>query len=74
MQTAGGWRHIDLSYMKYGISNDLYLVGFLVDFVYLFLCQKLKVPSAAYLQLHDFNFDDINMDDDDTLRVSNMQS
>lgn len=31
--------------------------------------QRLKVPSAAYFQLHDFNFDDIYMDDDDTLRV-----
>lgn len=45
----------------------------MVFLVYLFLFQKLKVPSAAYLQLHDFNFDDINMEDDDTLRVSSMQ-
>lgn len=30
----------------------------------------LKVPSLAYFQLHDFKFDDIEMDDDDTLRVS----
>lgn len=32
----------------------------------------LKVPSLAYFQLHDFKFDDIEMDDDDTLRVSQM--
>lgn len=32
--------------------------------------QSLRVPSAAHFQLHDFKFDDINMDDDDTLKVS----
>lgn len=30
----------------------------------------MKIPSAAYFQLHDFKFDDIQMDDDDTLRVN----
>lgn len=34
-----------------------------------FLFQRLKIPSAAYFQLHDFKFDDIYMDDDDTLKV-----
>lgn len=29
----------------------------------------LKIPSAAYFQLHDFKFDDIHMEDDDTLKV-----
>lgn len=31
--------------------------------------QSLKVPSAAHFQLHDFRFDDILMEDDDTLRA-----
>lgn len=31
--------------------------------------QTLKIPSAAYFQLHDFKFDDIHMEDDDTLKV-----
>lgn len=35
----------------------------------LFHLQNLKIPSVVYFQLHDFNFDDIYMDDDDTLRV-----
>lgn len=33
------------------------------------ISQRLKIPSAAFFQLHDFKFDDILMDDDDTLRV-----
>lgn len=39
---------------------------FSIDFS---LAQNLKIPSAAYFQLHDFKFDDIYLDDDDTLRV-----
>ncbi|XP_031627073.1 dual 3',5'-cyclic-AMP and -GMP phosphodiesterase 11-like isoform X2 [Contarinia nasturtii] len=31
--------------------------------------RNLKVPSAAFFQLHEFSFDDIEMDDDDTLRA-----
>ncbi|KAJ6649109.1 Dual 3',5'-cyclic-AMP and -GMP phosphodiesterase 11 [Pseudolycoriella hygida] len=31
--------------------------------------RTLKIPSAAYFQLHDFKFDDIHMEDDDTLKV-----
>lgn len=31
--------------------------------------QSLKIPSAAHFQLHDFKFDDLLMDDDDTLRA-----
>ncbi|XP_037903168.1 dual 3',5'-cyclic-AMP and -GMP phosphodiesterase 11-like isoform X2 [Hermetia illucens] len=31
--------------------------------------RKLKVPSAAHFNLHDFKFDDIRMEDDDTLRA-----
>ncbi|XP_026472829.1 dual 3',5'-cyclic-AMP and -GMP phosphodiesterase 11 [Ctenocephalides felis] len=31
--------------------------------------RSLRVPSAAHFQLHDFKFDDINMDDDDTLKA-----
>ncbi|XP_055635245.1 dual 3',5'-cyclic-AMP and -GMP phosphodiesterase 11-like isoform X2 [Toxorhynchites rutilus septentrionalis] len=31
--------------------------------------RQLKVPSAAYFQLHDFKFDDLEMDDDDTLKA-----
>ncbi|XP_055837299.1 dual 3',5'-cyclic-AMP and -GMP phosphodiesterase 11-like isoform X1 [Episyrphus balteatus] len=29
----------------------------------------LKVPSAAHFQLHDFKFDDIHFEDDDTLKA-----
>ncbi|KAI4457308.1 cyclic nucleotide phosphodiesterase [Holotrichia oblita] len=29
--------------------------------------RKMRVPSAAHFQLHHFSFDDINMDDDETL-------
>lgn len=29
--------------------------------------QGLRVPSAAHFQLHDFKFDDIHMEDDETL-------
>lgn len=29
--------------------------------------RKLRVASAAHLRLHDFSFDDINMDDDQTI-------
>lgn len=29
--------------------------------------QSLRVPSSAYFHLHDFKFDDILMEDDDTL-------
>lgn len=32
--------------------------------------RSLRVPSAAHYRLHDFSFDDINMDDDETLTVS----
>lgn len=31
------------------------------------LIQSLRVPSSAYFHLHDFKFDDILMEDDDTL-------
>ncbi|XP_037051573.1 dual 3',5'-cyclic-AMP and -GMP phosphodiesterase 11 isoform X1 [Bradysia coprophila] len=31
--------------------------------------RRLKIPSAAYFQLHDFKFDDIYMEDDDTLKA-----
>jgi dual 3',5'-cyclic-AMP and -GMP phosphodiesterase 11 len=31
--------------------------------------QRLKVPSSAYFQLHDFKFDDLDLNDDDTLRA-----
>ncbi|KAG5674252.1 hypothetical protein PVAND_004232 [Polypedilum vanderplanki] len=30
---------------------------------------RLKVPSSAYFQLHDFAFDDLHLDDDDTLKA-----
>lgn len=42
---------------------------FQIQFMFSIFFQRLKIPSAAYFQLHDFNFDDIYMDDDDTLRV-----
>jgi len=29
----------------------------------------MRVPSAHHYQLHDFKFDDIHMDDEDTLKV-----
>lgn len=29
----------------------------------------MKVPSAAFFKLHDFKFDDIDLDDDNTLRA-----
>lgn len=32
----------------------------------------MRVPSAAHFQLHHFSFDDINMDDDETLTVSTL--
>lgn len=32
--------------------------------------RKLRVPSAAHYALHDFKFDDILLDDDDTLKAS----
>lgn len=38
------------------------------DFFILFQ-QTLKIPSSAYFHLHDFKFDDIHMEDDDTLKV-----
>lgn len=31
--------------------------------------QNLKIPSSAYFQLHDFAFDDLCLDDDDTLKA-----
>ncbi|XP_055837301.1 dual 3',5'-cyclic-AMP and -GMP phosphodiesterase 11-like isoform X2 [Episyrphus balteatus] len=31
--------------------------------------RTLKVPSAAHFQLHDFKFDDIHFEDDDTLKA-----
>ncbi|XP_065089280.1 dual 3',5'-cyclic-AMP and -GMP phosphodiesterase 11 isoform X3 [Ochlerotatus camptorhynchus] len=31
--------------------------------------RQLKVPSAAFYQLHDFKFDDLFMEDDDTLKA-----
>lgn len=34
-----------------------------------FLSQRLKIPSAAYFQLHDFAFDDLHLDDDGTLKA-----
>jgi len=33
----------------------------------LLLRQSLRVPSSVHLKLHDFKFDDIHMEDDDTL-------
>ncbi|XP_055685169.1 dual 3',5'-cyclic-AMP and -GMP phosphodiesterase 11 isoform X2 [Lutzomyia longipalpis] len=32
--------------------------------------RRLKVPSAAFFKLHDFRFDDIHMEDNDTLLAS----
>jgi len=37
-------------------------------FCYLF--QSLRVPSSQHFQLYDFKFDDMHMDDDDTLKVN----
>ncbi|XP_044007181.1 dual 3',5'-cyclic-AMP and -GMP phosphodiesterase 11-like isoform X1 [Aphidius gifuensis] len=34
------------------------------------LRQDLRVPSSAYFDLHDFKFDDIRMEDDETLTAS----
>lgn len=31
--------------------------------------QRLRVPSAVHFRLHDFKFDDIHFEDDDTLKV-----
>ncbi|KAL5278928.1 PDE5A family protein [Megaselia abdita] len=31
--------------------------------------RRMKVPSAAFFKLHDFKFDDIDLDDDNTLRA-----
>ncbi len=31
--------------------------------------QQLKIPSAAYFQLHKFSFDDLTLEDDDTLKA-----
>lgn len=31
--------------------------------------QRLKIPSSAYFQLHDFAFDDLSLTDDDTLKA-----
>lgn len=31
--------------------------------------QRLKIPCSIHFQLHDFAFDDLNLDDDDTLRA-----
>lgn len=31
--------------------------------------QQLKIPSAAYFQLHDFAFDDLSLDDDGTFKA-----
>ncbi|XP_026686318.1 dual 3',5'-cyclic-AMP and -GMP phosphodiesterase 11-like [Diaphorina citri] len=36
--------------------------------------RSLRVPSAAKLNLHDFKFDDIHMEDDDTLKVAELVS
>lgn len=49
--------------LRYISITSLFLLFSLIQL------QTLKIPSAAYFQLHDFNFDDIYMDDDDTLRV-----
>lgn len=38
------------------------------------MLQSLRVPSAAKYMLHDFKFDDIKMDDDDTLKVRTLSS
>ena len=37
--------------------------------LWIFYTQHLKIPSSAYFKLHDFTFDDLSMDDDDTLRA-----
>lgn len=38
--------------------------------LYAIIFQSLRVPSAANFKLHDFKFDDINMNDDETLTVN----
>lgn len=38
--------------------------------LYAIILQSLRVPSAANFKLHDFKFDDINMNDDETLTVN----
>lgn len=37
--------------------------------VYLIFSQRLKIPCSIHFHLHDFAFDDLNLDDDDTLRA-----
>lgn len=39
------------------------------DFFFYSSRQQLKIPSAAYFQLHDFAFDDLSLDDDGTLKA-----
>lgn len=34
------------------------------------LLQSLRIPSSVYYGLYDFAFDDIHMEDDETLTVS----
>lgn len=34
----------------------------------------MRIPSAAKLKLHDFSFDDNELDDDETLKVSSRAS
>jgi len=40
---------------------------FLTFIMYFLSWQNLRVPSSAHFQLHDFKFDDIHMEDDETL-------
>lgn len=50
------------------VRQNISIYLFNVCFFYSAL-QQMKVPSVIYYQLHDFKFDDIQMDDDETLRV-----
>lgn len=70
-----------LSYHSSASTDDAVRlrVSFLLFFNYklfinfiLILLKELKIPSSAYFMLHDFKFDDIHMEDDDTLKVNLM--
>jgi dual 3',5'-cyclic-AMP and -GMP phosphodiesterase 11 len=50
-------------------KNSIYILNiYYYIFPFLFM-QRLKIPSSAYFQLHDFAFDDLNLTDDDTLKA-----
>ena len=55
---------IILSFLKIQIIN----INFFSNCSQSYL-QRLKIPSSAYFQLHDFAFDDLSLDDDDTLKA-----